>query len=82
MLPHSGQVRNEICAPCRAQSAAASTTAVTLRRRYLYRYYNPTDGRWTRRDPIGIAGETNLHDYLFNNAINYTDFIVLAQVKE
>ena len=34
---------------------------------YNYRYYNTQDGRWTRRDPIGIKGEVNL--YAFGNNI-------------
>ena len=34
---------------------------------YNYRYYNPQDGRWTSRDPIGIKGEVNL--YAFGNNI-------------
>ena len=28
---------------------------------YNYRYYTPLDGRWTRRDPIGIKGGLNLY---------------------
>lgn len=41
---------------------------------YNYRYYNPTDGRWTRRDPIGIEGGIN---FLTNkyNAYPYHDYI-------
>ena len=33
---------------------------------YNYRYYNPLDGRWTRRDPIGIEGGVNLYGYVKN----------------
>ena len=42
LLPRSKQARNKICAPHRAQNAAASTTAAdtrTLRQRYLCRGY-------------------------------------------
>ena len=75
MLPRYGQVRNEICAPRRAQSAAASTTAVTLRRRYLYRNYTPTDGRWTRRDPIGIEGGWSMYAYVGNFVYGSVDIL-------
>ena len=34
--------------------------------RINYRYYNPTDGRWTRRDPMGIVGGINEYKFLFN----------------
>lgn len=47
---------------------------------YNYRYYNPQDGRWTRRDPIGIVGGTNAYAFLSINITNYTDFIGLAGV--
>ena len=60
------RARNRICAPRHAQKAAAATTPADTRTpegrgaerrlRVNYRYYNPTDGRWTRRDPIGIEG--------------------------
>ena len=33
---------------------------------YNYRYYNPSNGRWTRRDPIGIKGGVNLYGYVNN----------------
>ena len=31
---------------------------------YNYRYYNPQDGRWTRRDPIGIDGGINVYSFV------------------
>ena len=40
---------------------------------YNYRYYNPTDGRWTRRDPIGIEGGVHLYGYAENKASYLTD---------
>ena len=33
---------------------------------YNYRYYNPQDGRWTRRDPIGIDGGINVYSFVKN----------------
>ena len=43
---------------------------------YNFRYYNPTDGRWTRRDP---AGEEmgNLYCYIDNDVIEDTDYLGL-----
>ena len=41
--------------------------------RINYRYYNPTDGRWTRRDPIGIEGGLNLYRGLIGNPIQLID---------
>ena len=40
---------------------------------YNYRYYNPLDGRWTRRDPIGIEGGVNLYGYVGNTPIETND---------
>ena len=45
---------------------------------YNYRYYSPTDGRWTRRDPIGIEGGINLHAYILNYIGAY-DYLGLLQ---
>ncbi|MFR9534910.1 MAG: RHS repeat-associated core domain-containing protein [Rikenellaceae bacterium] len=33
---------------------------------YNYRSYNPQDGRWINRDPIGIRGGLNLYGYVGN----------------
>ena len=38
------------------------------------RDYDPVTGRWTTRDPVGIAGgDTNLYAYAFNDPINTAD---------
>ena len=34
---------------------------------YNYRHYNPKDGRWINRDPIGIEGGYNLYAYVGNS---------------
>lgn len=39
---------------------------------YNYRHYNPHDGRWTSRDPIGIQGGYNLYTFV-NNEVNKKD---------
>ena len=36
---------------------------------YNYRYYNLTDGRWMRRDPIGIYDTNNLYSYVRNSVL-------------
>jgi len=33
---------------------------------YNYRHYNPQDGRWINRDPIGIQGGYNLYGFVGN----------------
>lgn len=38
-----------------------------------YRYYDPQEGRWINRDPIGYAGGMNLYRYCGNNPVNYLD---------
>ena len=43
---------------------------------YNFRYYNPTDGRWTRRDPVGEE-MGNLYCYIDNDIIEDTDYLGL-----
>jgi len=40
---------------------------------YRARMYNPSIGRFTRRDPIGYRGGINLYSYCRNNPINFYD---------
>ena len=38
------------------------------------KYYDPTVGRWTTKDPIGFAGgDTNLYAYVGGNPMSYVD---------
>ena len=37
---------------------------------YGYRYYDPIDGRWVNRDPIGVEGGINTYNFVSNNATN------------
>lgn len=39
---------------------------------YNFRYYNPQDGRWTRRD---IIPSKNLYDYTLNRSVSIVDFL-------
>jgi len=45
---------------------------------YNYRYYNPAQGKWLSRDPIGERGGLNLYGFVGNNGINYWDKLGLA----
>ena len=47
---------------------------------YNYRYYNPTDGRWIRRDFIGMVGGLNWYIYLSNYPVNRIDRLGLRTV--
>jgi RHS repeat-associated protein len=37
---------------------------------YGYRYYDPIDGRWVNKDPIGINGGINTYNFVSNNPAN------------
>jgi RHS repeat-associated protein len=40
---------------------------------YGYRFYSPTIGRWTTRDPIGEEGGINLYGFVGNDPVHYVD---------
>ena len=40
---------------------------------YRARYYDPSVGRFTQRDPIGLRGGINAYVYVGDNPVNYTD---------
>lgn len=44
------------------------------RLRVTYRYYNPTNGRWTRRDPLGEITGLNIYDYVHNRPSKHSDY--------
>ena len=42
---------------------------------YNYRYYNPKDGKWTKRDLIQEFGGWNIYAFVNNNVINNYDYV-------
>jgi RHS repeat-associated protein len=40
---------------------------------YRARYYDPMEGRFHSKDPIGFKGGTNLYRYVQNNPVNWID---------
>ena len=44
---------------------------------YGYRYYNPRQGRFINRDPIGEEGGINLYGFVDNNPVNAIDYLGL-----
>jgi RHS repeat-associated protein len=45
------------------------------------RYYNPSDGRWTSQDPLGLGPDSNLYRYVNNSPLNYVDNMGTAKFK-
>ena len=42
---------------------------------YGYRYYNPGNGRWINRDPIGEAGGVNLYEMVGGGVMSGADYL-------
>jgi RHS repeat-associated protein len=46
------------------------------------RYYDPVEGRWLTRDPIGYAGGMNLYGYCGGNPVNGADPLGLRSIED
>jgi RHS repeat-associated protein len=46
---------------------------------YGYRWYDPANGRWLNRDPIGENGGINLYAFVENNGVNKWDYLGLKK---
>ncbi|UDQ98445.1 RHS repeat-associated core domain-containing protein [Lentisphaerota bacterium WC36G] len=44
---------------------------------YNYRYYNPENGKWLKRDPIAEQGGLNLYGFVNNDSISNIDLLGL-----
>ncbi len=40
---------------------------------FRVRYYDPSNGRFTQRDPLGVVDTVNRYTYALNNPVNYND---------
>ena len=47
-----------------------------------HRYYDPAEGRFLTRDPIGYAGGVNLYAYVESNPVNWVDPVGLSPKGE
>lgn len=45
---------------------------------YNYRHYNPQDGRWISRDPIGEKGGVHLYGFVKNNPVLISEYLGLS----
>jgi RHS repeat-associated protein len=48
---------------------------------YRARYYDPMEGRFIQKDPIGFAGGINLYSYVGNNPLNYGSLAKYVQAQ-
>ena len=48
---------------------------------YGYRFYDPVNGRWTSRDPIGENGGVNLYGIVGNAILNRVDVLGRAPLQ-
>ncbi len=55
-----------------------SLVGLTYRRS---RYYDPTSGRFTQEDPIGLAGGLNLYGFANGDPVNFSDPFGLCKVS-
>ena len=68
-----GNVTGTLVAPIPAYGYTGREPDETGLIYYRARYYDPTIGRFTQRDPIGLQGGLNQYAYTNNNPVNLTD---------
>jgi hypothetical protein len=49
---------------------------------YGYRYYDPITGSWPSRDPIEESGGLNLHSFVGNDGVNWSDYLGLWEYSD
>jgi RHS repeat-associated protein len=57
------------------QFSSKYTDAETGNNYYGYRFYDPNNGRWLNRDPIGERGGLNLYGMVGNDPVNKWDYL-------
>ncbi|WP_136799360.1 RHS repeat-associated core domain-containing protein [Desulfosediminicola ganghwensis] len=49
---------------------------------FHFRQYDPVNGVWTTKDPIGVFGGVNLYGYLGNDPVNWIDWLGLHSFED
>jgi len=49
---------------------------------YLYRYYDPVNGRWPSRDPIEEEGGLNLYGFVTNSGVNKLEYLGYSEYDD
>jgi len=65
----------------RRESWPAATTTASGVSVYGFRYYDPEEGRWLSRDPIGENGGWNVYGFVGNNGVVRIDRLGLLELK-
>ncbi len=69
------------CLEPRRKNRAVTTKKASGVLYYGYRYYDPVNGRWPSRDPIGERGGINLYGMVGNDAVGRWDVLGLAPIN-
>lgn len=82
--PYGNYLRNEVLDPAAADNPFRHSTKYhdveTGLVYYGYRYYDPKNGRFINKDPIGEAGGLNLYGFIGNSAVNGHDHLGMKWV--
>ena len=69
-----GALRVPLKSPVRENRTPGSVRGRPGNRAFLPRY-DPANGRWPSRDPIGERGGVNLYGMVGNDAVNFVDVL-------